>query len=110
VVAREASGDLHAADDARELRRREPGPVPSGWAGERLAAAGLERLFDAREISVMGFLEVGRGCPCIWRVFRSMVQAARARRPAAALLVDVPDFNLRLARKPRRWASRWCST
>jgi lipid-A-disaccharide synthase len=99
VVAGEASGDLHAADVLRELRRREPGLRAFGMGGERLASAGLERLFDARELSVMGFSEVWPRLPRIWRVFRALVQAARVRRPAAALLVDVPDFNLRLARK-----------
>jgi lipid-A-disaccharide synthase len=99
VVAGEASGDLHAADVLRELRRREPGLRAFGMGGERLAEAGLQRLFDAREISVMGFAEVWPRLPRIWRVFRALVQAARERRPAAALLVDVPDFNLRLARK-----------
>jgi lipid-A-disaccharide synthase len=72
-----------------------------GMGGPRLEAAGLERLFDAREISVMGLAEVLPRLPRIWRVFRALVRAARERRPAAALLVDVPDFNLRLARKLR---------
>jgi lipid-A-disaccharide synthase len=50
---------------------------------------------------VMGIAEVWPRLPRIWRVFRALVRAARERRPAAALLVDVPDFNLRLARKLR---------
>ncbi len=50
----------------------------------------------------MGITEVLPRLPRIWRVFRALVRAARERRPAAALLVDVPDFNLRLARKLRR--------
>jgi len=99
VVAGEASGDLHAADVLRELRRRVPGLHAFGMGGERLAGVGLERLFDAREISVMGFAEVWPRLPRIWRVYRALVEAARVRRPAAALLVDVPDFNLRLARR-----------
>ena len=101
VVAGEASGDLHAADVLAELRRRRPGLRAFGMGGPRLEAAGLERLFDAREISVMGIAEVWPRLPRIWRVFRALVRAARERRPAAALLVDVPDFNLRLARKLR---------
>ena len=102
VVAGEASGDLHAADVLAELRRRRPELRAFGMGGARLEAAGLERLFDAREISVMGIAEVLPRLPRIWRVFRALVRAARQRRPAAALLVDVPDFNLRLARKLRR--------
>ena len=99
VVAGEASGDLHASDVLRELRRRAPGLHAFGMGGERLAGVGLERLFDAHEISVMGFAEVWPRLPRIWRVYRALVEAARVRRPAAALLVDVPDFNLRLARR-----------
>jgi lipid-A-disaccharide synthase len=101
VVAGEASGDLHAADVLAEIRRRRPDLRAFGMGGSRLQAAGLERLFDAREISVMGIAEVLPRLPRIWRVFRALVRAARERRPAAALLVDVPDFNLRLARKLR---------
>jgi len=102
VVAGEASGDLHAADVLAELRRRRPDLRAFGMGGPGLQAAGLERLFDAREISVMGIAEVLPRLPRIWRVFRALVRAARDREPAAALLVDVPDFNLRLARKLRR--------
>jgi lipid-A-disaccharide synthase len=102
VVAGEASGDLHAADVLAELRRRRPELRAFGMGGPRLEGAGLERLFDAREISVMGIAEVLPRLPRIWRVFRTLVRVARERRPAAALLVDVPDFNLRLARKLRR--------
>ena len=101
VVAGEASGDLHAADVLAELRRRRPDLRAFGMGGPRLEAAGLERLFDAREISVMGIAEVLPRLPRIWRVFRALVRAARERRPTVALLVDVPDFNLRLARKLR---------
>jgi lipid-A-disaccharide synthase len=99
VVAGEASGDLHAADVLVELRRRNPALQAFGMGGPRLAEAGLERLFDASEISVMGIAEVLPRLPRIWRVFRMLVRAAQERRPAAALLVDVPDFNLRLARR-----------
>jgi lipid-A-disaccharide synthase len=99
VVAGEASGDLHAADVLLELRGRRPGMHAFGMGGRRLAEAGLERLFDASEISVMGIAEVLPRLPRIWRVFRALVRAAQKRRPAAALLVDVPDFNLRLARR-----------
>ena len=78
VVAGEASGDLHAADVLAELRRRRPELRAFGMGGARLEAAGLERLFDAREISVMGIAEVLPRLPRIWRVFRALVRAADA--------------------------------
>ncbi|HXX29440.1 MAG TPA: lipid-A-disaccharide synthase [Myxococcaceae bacterium] len=99
VVAGEASGDLLAAEVLGAMRARRPDLRAFGMGGPRLAGAGLERLFDAAELSVMGFTEVLPRLPRIWRVFRGLLAAARSRRPEAAVLVDIPDFNLRLARR-----------
>lgn len=102
VVAGEASGDVLGGDLLRALRAQRPGVRAFGMGGQRLAEAGLERLFDASEISVVGITEVLPRLPRIWRVFRALHRAARERRPALAVLVDAPDFNLRLAAKLRR--------
>lgn len=102
VVAGEASGDRHAADLVQALRARDPGLRFFGMGGSHLEAAGVERLFDAREVSVMGITEVLPRLPRILSILRALGKAAEARRPAAAILVDIPDFNLRLAKKLRR--------
>jgi len=99
VVAGEASGDLHAAALLRELKARAPGLRAFGMGGAHCRAEGLEALVDARAVSVMGLVEVLPALPRILRAMRTLEQAARERRPAAALLVDLPDFNLRLAKK-----------
>ncbi len=99
VVAGEASGDALVAGLVAELRRRRPDAQFFGMGGDRARSAGVEILYDAREISVMGIAEV---IPRLWRILRVMrglCEAAAERRPDAAILVDVPDFNLRLARK-----------
>ena len=99
VVAGEASGDQHAADLVRALRaRRGAGELAFfGMGGPRLAAAGVELTHGAGEISVMGVVEVLPRLPRILQVLSELEAVARARRPACAILVDVPDFNLRLA-------------
>jgi lipid-A-disaccharide synthase len=102
MVAGEASGDVLGGDLLLALRARRPGLRAFGMGGPRLTEAGLERLFDASEISVVGFTEVLPRLPRIWRVFRALHRAAALRRPALAVLVDAPDFNLRLARKLHR--------
>ena len=99
VVAGEASGDVLGGELLAALRARRPQLRAFGMGGPRLVAAGLQPLFDVSEISVVGFTEVLPRLPRIWRVFRALVKAAATRRPAAAVLVDAPDFNLRLARK-----------
>ena len=102
IVAGEASADLHAARVLEELRRLHPGITAFGVGGPRLRAAGLTALYPAEEISVMGLVEVLPRIPRILAILFGLARAAEARRPKVALLVDLPDFNLRLAKKLKR--------
>jgi lipid-A-disaccharide synthase len=102
VVAGEASGDQHAADLVRALKDKRPELRFFGMGGARLAEQGVELLFHAREISVMGITEVLPKLPRILGVLRGLTRAATERRPELALLVDIPDFNLRLAKRLKR--------
>jgi lipid-A-disaccharide synthase len=102
VVAGEASGDLHGARLLAELRALRPGLEAFGLGGEELRAAGLEVVADAREIAVVGIAEALRVLPRARVIFRRLRAEAERRRPAAALLVDFAEFNLRLACALRR--------
>ena len=99
VVAGEASGDLHGARVIEALRRRVPGARFAGMGGPRMREAGLEPLYDACEISVMGFVEVLPKLVRILAVRAGLARWAAEHRPVAAVLVDVPDFNLGLAKR-----------
>jgi lipid-A-disaccharide synthase len=99
VVAGEASGDRHAADVVAALKVARPGLRFFGMGGPALERQGVELVHGAHEISVMGFTEVLPKLPRILKVLGDLAAAAERRRPAAAVLVDVPDFNLRLAKK-----------
>ena len=101
VVALEASADLHGAAVLRELRALRPGLRAFGAAGPLLRAEGCEALVRAEDLSVMGIAEVLPALPRILRALRTLRRAAAERQPGAALLIDSPDFNLRLARKLR---------
>lgn len=102
IVAVEASADLHGAALLRELRALRPGLQAFGAGGPLLRAQGSETLVRAEDLSVMGIAEVLPALPRIFRALRTLRHAAQERRPRAALLIDSPDFNLRLARKLRR--------
>ena len=102
IVAGEASADLHAARALAELGRIRPGVHAFGVGGPKLRAAGLEALAPAEDISVMGLVEVLPRIPRILGILRTLARAAADRRPKAALLVDLPDFNLRLAAKLKK--------
>lgn len=102
VVAGEASGDGHGADVIRALKALRPDVACFGMGGPKLEAAGVELLFGAHEISVMGIAEVVPKIPRILTVLGALERAAKARAPKVALLIDVPDFNLRLAERLKR--------
>jgi len=106
VVAVEASADLHGAAVLRELRALRPGLRAFGAGGPLLRAEGCETLVRAEDLSVMGFAEVLPAIPRIFRALRTLRRAAQERQPRAALLIDSPDFNLRLARRLRRLGIR----
>ena len=97
VVAGEASGDSHAAELVAALKVQRPDLTFFGMGGSRLAAQGVELLYGAHEVNVMGITEVLPKIPRILRVMRGLADAAAERRPVCAILVDIPDFNLRLA-------------
>jgi lipid-A-disaccharide synthase len=104
LVAGEPSGDAHAAALANALRERAPGAVFNffGSTGQQMRAAGVESIIHADELAIMGIVEVGRVLPKFWRAFQSLKRAAIERRPDAVILVDWPEFNLRLARALHR--------
>jgi lipid-A-disaccharide synthase len=101
VSACEASADLHGARVMEAVRARAPGMRFVGIGGDRMVAAGLEPVFHARDLSVMGISEVLGRLATIRRAFARARACMAAERPGAALLIDAPDFNLRLARHAR---------
>lgn len=102
VIAGEVSGDLHAGALAAALRARGADLALWGIGGDRLRAEGAELLYDVRQTAVMGFVEVIRHLGFFRRVFRHILEEVDRRRPAVAILVDYPGFNLRLAPELRK--------
>ncbi len=103
IVAGEASGDLHGATLCRALRTLAPARPLVGMGGERMAGAGLDRLADVTEAAVVGGTEALGPLPTLiaaWRRLRAVLEGPRP--PAALVLIDFPEFNLRLARVARR--------
>jgi lipid-A-disaccharide synthase len=81
----------------RAARSIEPGLSFFGATGPELEAAGAERIVDTRELSVMGLFEVIGRLPKAWRALARLEEVAVDRGAEGAVLVDAPDFNLRLA-------------
>ena len=97
VVAGDVSGDLHAADVVRAAKTRSPEIDFWGIGGDKMAAEDVELLQHTDQMSVMGIVEVLKHYRFFKGVFRRVLAEADKRKPDAALLVDYPGFNLRLA-------------
>lgn len=98
IVAGEASGDLHGARLLEELRRLRPEIAAFGLGGEELRRAGLDPVAHSSEISVVGITEAIGVLKRAREIFSLLLQEVDRRNPTAAVLIDSPDFNLRLAK------------
>ena len=96
VVAGEPSGDAHAASLIRELQQHADIEF-FGATGPLMRDAGVETVVNSDELAIMGIVEVGRVFRKFLRAFRQLKTAAVERSPDAVILVDWPEFNLRLA-------------
>jgi len=102
LSAGEASGDTYGAQLIDALRQLAPGSNFFGMGGEKMRAAGCDLQVHANEVAVVGLVEVLKHLPGIRRRFNHLVAEAARRKPDAAVLIDFPDFNLRLARELHR--------
>jgi lipid-A-disaccharide synthase len=100
IVAGEASGDAHAARLVMRLREQamETDFEFFGATGHLLREAGVETIVNADNLAIVGLPEIAKVLPMFWRAFRALKKTAAERRPDAVILVDFPDFNLKLAR------------
>lgn len=100
ISAGEASGESYGAMLIPELRRLLGDDTQFfGVGGEKMRAAGCETVVDSGKVAAVGITEVVKHVATIYREFFRMVSVARERRPDVAVLIDFPDFNLRLAGK-----------
>lgn len=107
ISAGEASGEHYgtgviAAIQRQAAERDLAEPMCFGMGGERMAAAGCERIVRSEDMAVMGITEVVRHLPRIYREFRRLKQSIRERRPDVAILIDFPDIHLKLAEEFHR--------
>lgn len=104
IVAGEPSGDGHSAKLVNALRDASPHTSFElfGCAGQRMRNAGVEAVVKADDLAIMGIPEIAKALPRFLSAFRSLKRSAIARKPDAVILVDFPEFNLKLAKSLKR--------
>lgn len=100
IVAGEASGDMHAAKLVNALRDAANSTSFKffGATGPKLREAGVETVVNADGLSIVGLPEIARALPVFLKAFFELKAAAVSREADAVILVDFPDFNLKLAK------------
>ena len=102
ISAGEASGDLHAGAVTRAIKQLCPEVEVFGMGGDCLRKAGGEVLFDIKDHSIMGFVEVLKRLPDIWKLRSAFIDLMDSRKPDVLLIIDYPGFNLRLAKLAKK--------
>jgi len=102
IVAGETSGDLHGAHLVKAALSLDPKLYFYGVGGKHLRSMGTDVVFDNSEVAVVGIVEVLSKLRSMYRIFRWLKRSLDRDKPALAILIDFPDFNLRLAKEANK--------
>ena len=98
LVVGEASGDVHGAHLVDALHKKDAQIEFFGVGGEQLQQTNFETIFSVAQLTGMGLVELAGNLKNLWRAYRLLTDALKQRRPNLLILIDFPEFNLRLAR------------
>ncbi len=98
IIAGEASGDLHASNLMRELKKLDADAEFRVWGGDLMAAQGGSLVRHYRDTAYMGIWEVLINLKSIFRNLEECREDILRYHPDVVILVDYPGFNLRIAK------------
>jgi len=90
---------MYGAEVTHALTRRFPGAQVFGLGGDRMREAGVDLEGDIGHTAVVGPFEAVAYFGALYRIFHRLADRIETNRPDAAILIDFPDFNLRLAKR-----------
>ena len=103
MSAGEASGDVHGASLAREIKKISPSTELFGFGGNLMEEAGVRLVRNFKDYNVMGVVEVIKNLRKIFQLLDDLTELAREERPDLLVLIDYPDFNWRLAKRVKKF-------
>ncbi|HST10635.1 MAG TPA: hypothetical protein VLL05_09670, partial [Terriglobales bacterium] len=102
ISAGEASGEMYGAGLIEALKRHDPTLEFFGVGGQRMRDADCDTVIDARDLAVVGIIEILSHLPKIYGLFHKLIAEAERRRPDLAIVIDSPAFNWRVARQMKK--------
>ncbi len=98
IIAGEASGDLHASNLVKALKKQDTEATFRGWGGDLMQGAGVDLVKHYKDTAFMGFLTVVLNLPKIFANIKHCKNDLLAYQPDVVILVDYAGFNLRIAK------------
>lgn len=102
IIAGEVSGDIHAANLVRAMKKKDKGIKYFAVGGSNLKKAGCEIIDDINNITVVGLIEVIKKFPHIRKLYKRLVRFLDKENPDAVILVDYPGFNLKFSSETKK--------
>ena len=99
IVAGEESGDLHGSKLVHAINKHTTSIQFTGHGGDRMANENVHIIEHINDLAIIGFVEVIKHLPYMFKVMGSTVNWLRENSPDRLILIDYPGFNLRLARE-----------
>ena len=102
IIAGEASGDLHGSNLIKEIKRNDDDAAIRCWGGDKMENAGANLVRHYRDLAFMGFAEVVKNLPTIFKNINFCKKDIVAFKPDVLILIDYPGFNMRIAKWARK--------
>jgi len=102
IVSGEPSGDLHASNLVKELKKSNNGLEFFGLGGNLSKEAGVKTDFDISKLAIVGLVDAWKNIFTIGKVFKGILRKVDSKKCDLAILVDYPGFNLRLAKELKK--------
>ena len=104
IVAGESSGELYGSLLAKELKSRKPDLRIIGVGGERMDKAGVELVSGTSD--ALGLVEAVSAYRKVSDAFKKTVNSIKTLRPDVVVLIDYPDFNIRVAKVAKSFGTK----
>ena len=102
IIAGEASGDLHGSNLIKEIKNLDTTADVRCWGGNEMENAGGLLVKHYKELAFMGFTEVIKNLPTIFKNLAYCKKDISKFKPDVLVLIDYPGFNMRIT----KWAHK----
>lgn len=106
IIAGEVSGDMHGSALINSIKELEPNMQISGIGGNLMQSAGMELIYNIKDMAFLGFAEVVKHIPLIKRVQKNLLKKIQNEEIKEVVLIDYPGFNLNIAPKIKKLGAK----